>query len=71
MARRDAQEVLDNTLCSDPPGGRLAARYLWIFLGCCDSTRRSKFRAVPPTIAKSKRVSLCNRAEWSAARARY
>ena len=33
MARRDAQEVLDDTLCSDPPGGRLAARYLWIHLG--------------------------------------
>ena len=33
MARRDAQEVLDDTICSDPPGGRLAARYLWIHLG--------------------------------------
>ena len=33
MARRDAQEVLDDTLCSDPPGGRLAARYLWIQMG--------------------------------------
>jgi len=33
MARRDAQEVLDDALCSDPPGGRLAARYLWIQIG--------------------------------------
>ena len=74
MARRDAQEVLDDALCSDPPGGRLAARYLWIQIGVYGRPLRRFSRpgngsATDPLRASLVTVSLSgpNRETWSSA----